>query len=124
MKGSPDISDAALCAEYQAVLRYVLALTGDRLEAEDITQETFLRALEAKEQFTGGSSLYTWLCSIAKNRYFSRCRRQSRNAGSELLEALPDTSRVDEMIADKSTSMQIMRAVHRLRIHRTPQSRG
>ncbi len=36
----------------------MLTLTRNEQEAEDITQETFLRALNAKESFSGSSSLY------------------------------------------------------------------
>ncbi len=79
------INNETLCAEYGAVYRFVLSLTHDEHEAEDITQETFLRALDAKEQFSGGSSLYTWLCTIAKNQLLNRLKKQKRSAGSDPL---------------------------------------
>ena len=40
------ISEAVLCAEYEAVYRYALSLCRDDTEAQDITQETFLRAMK------------------------------------------------------------------------------
>lgn len=41
------ISKEALCAEYEAVYRYVLSLCCDDTKAQDITQETFLKAMTA-----------------------------------------------------------------------------
>ena len=39
-KRPPDISEKALCAEYEAVYRYALTLCRDEAEAQDVTQET------------------------------------------------------------------------------------
>ena len=60
------ISQEVLCAEYEAVYRYVLSLCRNDIEAQDITQETFLRAMKSYGKFEGNSSLYTWLCAIAR----------------------------------------------------------
>lgn len=62
------ITETVLCAEYEAVYRYVLSLCRNEAEAQDITQETFLKAINASDKFEGNSSLYTWLCAIAKNQ--------------------------------------------------------
>lgn len=60
------ISEEVLSAEYEAVYRFVLSLCRNVTEAQDITQETFLKAMKSYDKFAGNSSLYTWLCSIAK----------------------------------------------------------
>ena len=62
-----EISQDILIAEYEAVYYYVLSLCHNSSEAEDITQETFCRALYKKTAFKGNSSIYTWLCAIARN---------------------------------------------------------
>jgi RNA polymerase sigma-70 factor (ECF subfamily) len=45
-------------------------------EAEDVVQETYLRAFTHLESFRGGSSLATWLARIAMNEALGRLRRQ------------------------------------------------
>ena len=55
----PELSEKALCAEYEAVYRYALTLCRDEAEAQDVTQETFLKAMRARGSFAGESSLYT-----------------------------------------------------------------
>jgi len=60
------------------VYRFLLALTGNMSEAEELTQQTFYRAFLHIGQFEGRSSIYTWLCQIGKNEWFRECRRLRR----------------------------------------------
>ena len=53
------------------VYRYLLSLTHDADLAEELTQETFFRAMKAIHKFKGECQLGTWLCQIAKHTYFS-----------------------------------------------------
>ncbi|MFC9778991.1 RNA polymerase sigma factor [Paenibacillus chitinolyticus] len=64
------------------VFRYVLSLTGDWDQAEELTQETFYRAFLHIGRFRGDSSLYTWLCKIARNLYLDTSKRGSREQRS------------------------------------------
>lgn len=76
-------------AEYEAVYRYVLSLCRNETEAEDITQDTFLKAMQAKNGFRGKSSVYTWLCAIAKNVWLEKNEKTEQagaNAGRSIRE--------------------------------------
>lgn len=56
---------------------YVRSLTPDEVTAEEIAQETFVKALKSLNQFDGRKDIRAWLFTIAKNTYFSYCRRKS-----------------------------------------------
>ncbi|MDT0346437.1 sigma-70 family RNA polymerase sigma factor [Streptomyces litchfieldiae] len=56
------------------VRRFVIHLTGDAQAADDLTQETFLRALRALPRFEGRSSARTWLLAIARRAVVDRVR--------------------------------------------------
>lgn len=111
------ISQEALCAEYEAVYCYVLTLCRNESEAQDITQETFLKALKAANRFSGDSSLYTWLCAIAKNLWLNRCKKKKREApAGHLQETIPDTrTPMEQRVVERDLSLQIHRALHQLR---------
>lgn len=71
-------------ANTPVVFGFVLRRVGDRSLAEDLTQETFLRAWRARRSFRGddpggeGSSMRGWLCAIAANVVRDNARRSSR----------------------------------------------
>ena len=58
------------------VYRYVLSMSGDPHMAEDITQDTFFKAMQKLDSFRGDCSLTTWLCRIARNLYLNKANRK------------------------------------------------
>ncbi len=66
---------------FSVVYKYILSLSGDPLTAEEITQETFFKALKKIDGFRGECSIRVWLCQIAKNAYYDHLKRRSRIAG-------------------------------------------
>ncbi len=112
-KRPPELSEKALCAEYEAVYRYALTLCRSEADAQDVTQETFLKAMKARGSFAGQSSLYTWLCAIAKNLWYNRCKKLGRE--TELAwDPSPETSGVEQTVEDRDMSMAVHRALHGL----------
>jgi RNA polymerase sigma-70 factor (ECF subfamily) len=51
-------------------------LAGSEIEAEDILQETFLKAYKNLDHFEGNSNMYTWLYSIARNKCIDEFRKR------------------------------------------------
>ena len=66
---------------YMRVFSYAMTLTGDRGEAEEITQETMFRAISKQNSFRGESDEVTWLCAIAKNTFLDEQKRRARHTG-------------------------------------------
>ena len=101
-------------AYYMRVFSYVMTLTGNRSEAEEITQETFFRAISKSSEFRGESSEVTWLCAVAKNYFLDQKRRENRTeAMSE--EDRPDTGKsVEQTAVDRDSSFRIHMALHDL----------
>ncbi|MFD9224678.1 sigma-70 family RNA polymerase sigma factor [Streptomyces sp. NPDC060064] len=64
--GAPDAVDRFVRALHRDVWRYVAYLSADPQAADDLTQDTFLRALGSLHRFEGRSSARTWLLSIAR----------------------------------------------------------
>ena len=70
---------AAACqVYYDRVYRFLLALSGDPNQAEDLTQEVFYRALLHIGSYREQGQMLTWLCAIGKNLWLSQCRKERR----------------------------------------------
>lgn len=68
-----------LVRRYQdRVFNACLRVSGNHAEAEDLTQEAFMKALQAIDRFDGRSGFYTWLFRIAINLTLSARRRGAR----------------------------------------------
>ena len=98
---------------YMRVFSYAMTLTGERTQAEEITQETFFRAFSKRNEFRGVSDEVTWLCAIAKNCFADEKTRQGRH--EELPEEVPETGMGIELtVVERDTSFRIHVALHDL----------
>ena len=100
---------------FHDVFLYIRSLAGDEHLAEDITQETFFKAMKSVDSFRGDCDIRVWLCQIAKNLLFTHNKKQKRYTGEEIPETVPDnTVRVDELLENSAQSMEIHRVLHTL----------
>ena len=99
-EGVPDFEEIYR-AYFADVYRYALALSGNPNMAEEVTQETFVRALTAIDSFRGECQLRVWLCRIARNQYLSLCRRRKRSAEAP---GEVESGGVEEGFADRETA--------------------
>ena len=74
---------------FRDVYLFLQGLTRSETLAEELTQETFYKALDAIDGFKGGCALNVWLCQIAKNTLTDTYRRQKREL-PPLDDTLPD----------------------------------
>lgn len=74
-------------------------MIGDRAEAEDITQETFLRAWKALPDWTPKAKFSTWACTVALNLCRDRLRKKKPVLMDELPERVDQAQRPDEALA-------------------------
>ena len=91
------------------VYKYVLSLCRDESIAEEITQETFFKAMKSIGQFNGSCKLYVWLCQIAKNTYFSFCQKHKRTMRTDM--DLPDSGpdlETDYLEKDEARRLHIL----------------
>ena len=87
-----------------ALARYVGSL-GERDAAEEVVQDTFVRAFASLEQFRGDSSLRTWLFTIARRLVVDRRRafRRRREVGNvEDVDAATEYTALDGLIASEA----------------------
>lgn len=94
---------------FQDVYKYMLALSRDPNLAEEITQETFFKALKSLDSFRGQCKLYVWLCQIAKNTYLSYLKKHKEPEIEETL-----TGSLEERMLEEESAFLIHQALHNL----------
>ena len=78
-------------ATYLPKLRgFALMLTRDRTLADDLVQETIMRALTHAHQFEPGTNFKAWITTILRNSYFNEIRRRRRFSEWALDAASPE----------------------------------
>ena len=98
---------------YSEVYKFVLTLCQNHTLAEEITQESFFKALKSIDSFNGNCKLSTWLCKIAKNTYYSYAKKHNRQVDYPLDILLSDEN-IEEQFADKETAYTIYKVLHKL----------
>ena len=63
---------------FSVVYGYILSICRDSHTAEEITQETFFKAMKKIDDFRGESSLKVWLCQIAKNTFYNYVKAKQK----------------------------------------------
>jgi len=99
---------------FRDVFLYIKKISGDEQIAEDITSETFLKAMGAIDGFRGKCNIRVWLCQIAKNCYCSYLRKNGRVQPAELLPEIKDTTDIEALIISSEEKMEIQRLLHKL----------
>lgn len=76
------------------VTRYALSLTRDEADADDLVQDTYLKAYRSWESFTPGTECRGWLFTICRNTFIRRRQREERQVACDdpELEALAAAS--------------------------------
>lgn len=99
---------------FQEVYRFVLSLSRNEHVAEEITQETFYKALKRIDSFQGTCKISVWLCQIAKNTYFSYYDQQKRYPRAELETDPASRLNVEHKVVIQSEALRIHRILHEL----------
>jgi RNA polymerase sigma-70 factor (ECF subfamily) len=99
---------------WDRLYRWLYRLTRHRQTAEDLTQESLLKAFAALKQFQAGTNFAAWLFRIAHNNYANQCRASARGR-EPLPEEPPDRQHgpLDQAISAE-TLRNLARAIQRL----------
>lgn len=111
-----DKSDIVFEKYYEDVLRFLRGLSRDEYLAEELTQETIYRAMKSIDTFKGDCDLRVWLCSIAKNLFFTYCKKQKRIVQNGIEENYEAQGKLfAQAVEDRETAIRVHRILHDLR---------
>lgn len=100
---------------FSDVYRYVCRLSNDEHTAEEITSNTFFKAMQALKSFRGDCDIRVWLCQIAKNEYYNYLKKNQRAdsvAEEELLNLPSIEPSIEEQFITKTEAERIRNVLH------------
>ena len=109
-----DDMDAIYRSHAQTVYKFLLAQCRDPDLAEELTQETFYRAVCSIDRFDGSCKLSVWLCHIAKHLWYQHLRKRQKETVP--LETAPETPvpSAEDGVLDQEGRLTLLRQIHRL----------
>ena len=114
MKGGRDVDfEHIYQAYFQDVFLYLCSLSANEDIAEEMTQETFVKALKSIDKFDGSKDIRAWLFTIAKNTYYTFYKRQKIYASEAISENVADVQ-IDfaEQFVDEENAFLIHQFLH------------
>ena len=107
-----DIDD--IYKEYaEMVFKFLISICNDEDTAEELTQETFYRAIKSANRYDGTCKVSTWLCQIAKHLWYQEIDKRKRKGTSMLDDNIVSKKlNPEEELCLKEEKMQLIKAVH------------
>lgn len=101
---------------FKDIYLYLWALSRNDELAEEITQETFFKAMKSLNLFRGDCDIRVWLCQIAKNTYYSDCAKNKYLSGKEMDEQLSDARvRIEKDYIDKEQAKAVRQILNSMK---------
>ena len=97
---------------FRDVYRYIHKLSHSEHIAEEITSETFFKAMKSIDSFRGDCDIRVWLCQIAKNCYYSYIKKADRTECIDNVEIAEQGASFEERLFRHDTAMQIQKILH------------
>ena len=99
----------------EVVNKYLFCLTKNYDIAEELTQETFYRAVKKISTYKGECKISVWLCQIAKNMWYDQCRKNKKiiNINYDLIN-VEDGNRVEEQVISNDEKLKLYKKMQTL----------
>lgn len=106
--------ESAYTQHAKEVYRYLLSLSHDEDLAEELTQETFFRAMRTIGNYDGSCKLSVWLCQIAKHLWYQWLDRHTRWKPVELTEDVKSAPSPEQSYMLRMEKTDLYKAIHNL----------
>ena len=97
---------------FRDVYLYIRRLSNSEHIAEEITSETFFKAIKSIDSFRGDCDIRVWLCQIAKNCYYSYIKKADRTESIDNVEMAEHDASFEERLFRRETAVQIQKILY------------
>ncbi|MBS4537391.1 sigma-70 family RNA polymerase sigma factor [Clostridium sp. D2Q-11] len=99
---------------FKDVYFFIYSLSKDKHIAEDLTSETFIKAIKSIESFKGNCDIKVWLFQIAKNSYYSYIRKHKTLIELDSVPEKKDDFDIERSVISSEESMKTHEILHNL----------
>ena len=101
---------------FEIVNKYLFCLTHDSDISEELTQETFYRAVQKIDTFKGNCKISVWLCQIAKNLWYDELRKKKKFKDNYEKQEffLPTEEETENRVIEKDSIVQLYKKIQKL----------
>ncbi len=102
--------------DFETVYKYLFCLTRNRDISEDLTQETFYRAVQKINTFKGNCKISVWLCQIAKNLWHDELKKNKKIEKLEKEDWLfiPSKEKTEDIVIENSSKVDLYKQLQEL----------
>ncbi len=109
-----DVIEKAYTQHARDVYRYLFSLSHDEDLAEELTQETFLRAMKTVKNYDGSCKLSVWLCQIGKHLWYQWLEKHAKYKTVELTNEIPNELSSEKHVLLRMEKAALYKAIHSL----------
>ena len=101
---------------FETVNKYLFCLTRNQNISEELTQETFYKAVKKIDTYKGECKMSVWLCQIAKNLWYDECRKNKKfkNISENEFFNIEEKNTIEEKIVSEEEKIEIYRKMQKL----------
>ncbi len=101
---------------FETVNKYLFCLTQNNDISEELTQETFYKAVKKIDTYKGECKMSVWLCQIAKNLWYDQCRKNKKikNTNETELLNIEDFRILEEEVISNSEKLELYKKMQKL----------
>lgn len=101
--------------EYSKIVyRYLFCLTHNSDKAEELTQETFYRAIKNIDKFEENCKLSVWLCQIAKNLFYDSIKKDKKNVKLTKEDVIDNSFNLEDIFIEQENKVALYQRIHKL----------
>lgn len=100
---------------FETVNKYLFCLTHNSDVSEELTQETFVKAVKKIDTYQGKCEISVWLCQIAKNLYYDYLRKNKENLNiDDYLFDLGEEDNLEDKVIEKEEKAKLYKQMQKL----------
>ena len=101
---------------FETVNKYLFCLTHNKEISDDLTQETFCRAVENINAFRNECKISVWLCQIAKNLWYNELKKNKKmdHIDDEHISMIPSKGDVENDVISNSNKLELYKRLQKL----------